>query len=225
LPYASALHAASAVGDVQFLEYLVDLGGDVTPEDLGHVLLKLAKSGHNGAASMLIDAGADLGAWYSSVYGDGPALYEALKRRDLDLVTRLLDAGANPKYGQDFFLRLNWRKPLIQLAIKWGNFVVVKRLIFEGADLNDCSGWDNCSSALTLAVEHGNTDLVKILFEAGADVNHPNTRLIRGRTPLAAAAKLGDKGIIWLLFDYGADSNAPCAYENAASEHIVDLLV
>jgi hypothetical protein len=101
----------------------------------------------------------------------------------------------------------------------------VKGLIFEGADLNNCSGFENCSSALTLAVEHRNIELVKKLFEAGADVNHLNTRSIRGRTPSAAAAKIGDNGIIRLLFDNGADPNDPCAFENAASRQIVDLPV
>jgi ankyrin repeat protein len=59
--FASAIRAASEVGDAQIIESLVEsvvrLGGEVSPEDLSHALVIAAREGHDEAAQILIEAG------------------------------------------------------------------------------------------------------------------------------------------------------------------------
>jgi ankyrin repeat protein len=216
--FSSALKAASAVGDVPFLEYLVDFGGEVTPDDLGYALSILAKDGHTELASMLIDAGASLDLGYNSEREEEPALLEALRRRDLDLINRLLDAGADPNHVKT----LNLPYP-IQLAVKWGHRVLVNRLILEGADVNAHELVPKSQSALTLAVENGDYDMLRILLKAGAWVN--DAHMWAATTPLAGAARKGDIEMIQFLFDHGSDPNDPEALQNAASPEVIDVLL
>lgn len=216
--FSSALDAASVVGDIPFLEYLINLGGEVTPDDLGYALSTLVKDGHTNVASMLIDAGASLDICYRSTQKVRPALLEALLRRDLDLTNRLIDAGADPNYGDS-----DYQFSAIQLAVEWGHLVIINRLIFEGVDVNVSSSQNGCS-ALTIAVENGDYDMLRILLNAGASVNHHNTRRV-GMSPMAAATRKGDMKMIQFLFDHGADPNDSQALQDAASSEVIDVLL
>jgi len=219
--FSSALNAACEVGDVECLLRLVELGGDVTPEDLGLALVVLVMGGHDEKAHSLIEAGADLDYVSPGHKRNGPALLETLKRRDQELVTLLLDVGANPNYGT-FHDGLNGTDPAIQLAVEWGDHGVVKRLITEGVNVNDCGKGARCRPALTIAVDIQDEALIDILLEAGADPNHPNIQL-KGDSPLAAATRKGHSILVQRLLDHGADPDDPAALVAAYTLNSCDI--
>ncbi len=213
--FSSALLAASEVGDVESLQRLVELGGDVAPANLGLALVKIVKGGHYQMAQVLIEAGADLDVESYLPSGARTALAQALERRDRGLFSLLLDAGANPNYSRNIDGgALNNRVPAIQLAVKWGDHEVVKRLIAEDVDVNDVGKWSNCRPALTIAIENQDEKLVSTLLEAGANPN--NSRILSARhTALAAATRTGHVALVQLLLKHGADPDDAEALEAA----------
>jgi hypothetical protein len=78
--FASALRATYGASDLDFLLRLINLGSKVTLEELVIAVLALVKGGHDEAAYLLIDAGANLDT--QSQREGGPALREARSRRN-----------------------------------------------------------------------------------------------------------------------------------------------
>lgn len=223
--FASALEAASEVGDVRTIEFLVQLGGKVKPEDLGYALMIAARDGQDEAAQILIEAGADTNIDSRSSPRGGPPLLEALRRRNARLVCALLNADADPNYG-GHYRYFSDREPAIILAVRWDNRDVIQQLIDAGVDVNDCTSKAQCSPALTIAAGRGDLDLVKFLLRAGADINNPRARLTRG-TALAAAARDGKVEVARYLLDHGADPFDLDAISESAERHaeLCDLLM
>jgi ankyrin repeat protein len=213
----SALRAASTAGDMDILLRLVNLRGKATPDDLGTALIATVRGGHNQAAYVLIDAGANLDIVSRT---GGPALLEALQRRDEGLVIRLLDEGANPNYGQNSHDDLKWKKSAIQHAVEWGNHAVIGRLIFERVDVNDRGMF---KPAISIAVDNQDKSIVMVLIAAGADLNHPNHQLTQDG-PLAIATKKGDIDMVRILLNKGAHSNDSAALKHAAFLGLDDIL-
>jgi ankyrin repeat protein len=84
-----------------------------------------------------------------------------------------------------------------------GNFVAVRRLIREGAEVNDCS--DGGPSVLFFAVKTNDIALTKELLDAAANPNLPNCT----PTPLGQAVYLDNVDMVKLLLLYGANPNLP----------------
>jgi ankyrin repeat protein len=226
--FFAALKAASEVGDATWIDYLVHLGGDVSPENLGYALMIATRDGQDEAAKLLIDAGANANIYEYSLIssGGGPPLYEALKRRNAALVLLLLNADAAPDYSN----RINngdrsWR-PSLLLATEWGDVSVVKALIFAGANVNDLGNWYGSETALAIAVKRKDAELVQVFFDAGADINNHKSRRFGG-TALEAAAKNGDMNMARKLLDRGADPNDSKALSEALAHprELSDLLI
>lgn len=94
--------------------------------------------------------------------------------RSLEIVRRLLVAGADPNRG--------YRLPLAEAA-KCGNAAVVRLLLESGAKVNHPDPkWQ--STALIEAVNGAQRAMVDVLVGAGADVNQGDRR---GQTPLIRA--------------------------------------
>lgn len=203
--FAPVFRAASDVGDLQLIERLMELKGNISPSDLGYALAVAVKDGREEIAQILINAGADVNV------KQGAALSYALKLRNEGLIYSLLDADANINYN------INSRSqdllPL-QLATMWGNRSIIEALIFAGADLNKTGG-QHTGAALTIAVEQRSSELVQLLLASGADVNN-HGNLIYGGTALEAAAKNSDIEMARYLLDQGADPNDPWALREAA---------
>ena len=200
--FYAALRAASEVGDIPFVEHLIQVGGKLAPMDLGHALMIATRDGRDEVARILIDAGADANGIPSR---DGP-LFHVLKRRDADLVHLLLDVGAGANYHPE---RLT---SAIGLAAEWGDHSVVKALIFAGADVDDCGSPPGSHTALAIAVKGQDRVLVQLLLDSGADVNNSMSR-VHGGTALEAAAENGDISMARYLFDQGADPDDSSALE------------
>lgn len=212
--FRSALEAACEAGNAEWIHRLVNIGGAVSPEDLGMALLFCARRGQTESAIKLIDAGAD-----THFEGNGGTpLYEALKRQDSVLVHALLEADAHPNYTND-------KTPAIELAVKWGDRTVIVDLLRAGARPNDCEILGN-SSPLKIAIDTRDRDMMDLLLNAGCDINDPKVRL-RGATALRAAVNTGDRGLIADVLERGADPYDPEAIHDAVAQSsaILDLLL
>ena len=214
----AALVAASEVGNIQYFERLIQLGGKVSPYGLGYALMIATRDGWDEIAKTLIDAGADVNISSreesSSSSGDGPPLYEALQRRNEALILSLLDADANPRYGYG-------RTPPIVLAAEWGNRSVIENLIFAGAEVNAFEA-EVDDTALTLAAERQDWKMLQLLLALGAD---SNVHGLYGRTALHVAAENGDIEMVAFLLGQGADPKDSSALSAALDDgELFDLL-
>ncbi|GAA7762191.1 uncharacterized protein ACUXAV_001130 [Cupriavidus metallidurans] len=171
--------------------------------------------------------------------GDGMAaldhnLITAASIGDLDLVNRLLKAGASAQAtderGRTALLAAvyNRRGDVMRVLIQAGADVnrkddegnspfllaaatnqidVVRLALSHGADLNSTDRYDG--TALIAASQHGNVEIVKLLISAGVPVDRVNQL---GWTALLEAIILGDgssryEDIVQALLDAGADAN------------------
>lgn len=83
-------------------------------------------------------------------------------------------------------------------AAERGDTNAVKKLLDDGADINQMVG--NGGTALAWAAAMGHTDIVKLLLDKGANVNF--------HKPLIGAAARGQTDTVKLLIEKGADVNA-----------------
>ena len=204
--FSSALTAASEVGNVAFIQDLVQLKIDHR-DGLGHALVSAIRGGFDEVATMLIDAGANTNVEFS----DSPLqiVLKRTERRNVALVYALLDADANP----NFYDRTSIGTPL-QLAVRWGNRSVVEALLFAGAAVNGSVRRSTQESTLSIAVKDRHYELVQLLLDTGADINQPSDGPYEG-TSLQAAAVNGDIEMFHFLLDRGADPHDPRAFEEA----------
>ena len=201
--FRAALDAASAVGNVQYIEDLIRCRDQVSPEDLGYALIVAIVHGYYEDAKSLIDAGADANVKRRSWLGHTTPLHEALEQRNEYLILSLLDADAGPNYEESS------RSPTY-LAAEWGNRSVLENLVFAGAEIS--------SRAVTRAVKRQDREMLQYLIDLGAQIDKFG--------PLEAAAENGDIEMARFLLDQGADPNDSGALGQAMlkDERLADLL-
>ncbi len=154
------------------------------------------RSGQKNAANDLI---AKKSPAIHSAEADGstPLLWAANKN-DLDLVQKLLQAGANPNVKNSL-----GSAPLLE-AVFNANTAMVKALLDAGADAN-IAGADG-QTPLMLIARTGDVEAAKLLLAKGAN---PNTKEAqRGQTALMWAAAASEAAMVRALLDGGADPNA-----------------
>lgn len=118
----------------------------------------------------------------------GPALREAAKKGHLDIVKKLVDAGADVQYGDDDAL---WHAAID------GRLDVIKFLVSKGADVNGHDG-----AVLAWACEKNQKDVVEYLLDQGADI------AVKDHQAIKYAAWSGQPEILELLLDRsGVDVN------------------
>lgn len=108
-------------------------------------------------------------------------------------------------------LTLNCITTGIHKASKTGDVETAKRLIGEGASINDSDGWS--FSPLHYAAENGHLNMAKLLIENGAFVNALD---VREYTPLHLAAREGHSEMVYYLLTKGANKelkSSSTAYE------------
>jgi ankyrin repeat protein len=135
-------------------------------------------------------------------YGLTPLHWSALFSRNPEVITALLEAGADINARDD----MHGRSPLHSAAIGNHNPDVIKTLLQSGADVNtrELLGM----TPLHRASDTSNLDVIPALIEAGADVNARNGW---GETPLHEAASSpydSAPDVIIALLKAGADVNA-----------------
>ena len=219
---SAAVLAASKAGNILFLERLIQLGGKVSPRDLGFALTIATTDDRDEDVEKLIDAGADVnlisgyGPYhrYEHFESIGPPLCEVLKRQKESLTFSLLNAEADPNISGSY--------TPIQLAVEWGNRLVIEALIFAGVDVNHCT-WND--TALAIAVKRRDFELIELLLASGADINL-NGQMNDTVSSLEAAAEMGDMDMARYLINQGADPNdsQALAWSFVKNQEMFDLL-
>jgi ankyrin repeat protein len=125
-------------------------------------------------------------------------LHYAAYREDVDLVERLLKAGAKPNVKNDF-----GSSPMAEAA-KNGNAAIIKLLLKAGADPNspNLEG----QTALMAVARTGRVDGARLLLDAGADINA--VEQWGGQSALMWAASQKHPAMVKLLIERGANVNA-----------------
>ncbi len=232
----SALHLAAREGDIESARALLDGGADVNQvtEYAWTPLLTAINNRNYALASLLLDRSADpnianKGGW-TPLYiatdnrniegGDYPVPKPDLDH--LEIITRLLDKGANPnaRVKEDTLTRtiftMQWffenGATAFARAAQSSDTALMKLLLKYGADPRLATV--NGDTAITLAGGIGwvegvtyersreeNVEALRILLDLGLD---PNTANSEGRTALMGAALKGRNEAIQLLVDRGA---------------------
>ncbi|KAK3294819.1 uncharacterized protein B0H64DRAFT_195872 [Chaetomium fimeti] len=134
------------------------------------------------------------------------ALHTSSKSGHLEVVERLLTAGANVNADPE---QLPGSQTALQAASKGGHLKVVERLLTAGANVNaDPEQLPGSQTALQAASEGGYLEVVERLLRAGADVNANHIFSDRGRTALQAASEGGHLEVVERLLRAGANVNA-----------------
>jgi ankyrin repeat protein len=158
-----------------------------------------------------------------------PPLTQAVLRRDLAQLRRLLDAGEDPNQKDDqgfspWMWAINFEEndalallldktsaiPVtdvsgrrrLAMAASLNNLVAARALLAKGVPV-DSPAVDG-ATPLLVAAASGYTSLMKLFLAAGAD---PNRQDQQRDTPLMAAARIGSLDGVKLLINGGADPN------------------
>src|SRR4051812_13897342 len=163
-------------------------------------------------ARRLLDAGADPNSHTVEWGGEGQmtALFDAVERRDLELVRLLLERGADRdedafyhacEQGDTGFLDLLYapgHENQVNHKLDFEDAAGLRWFLDKGVDVNA-----HCCLHFAIARGRGVT-ILKMLLEAGADVKRPWDRWDVGRRPLALAARCGHLAAYELLAAGGA---------------------
>ncbi|KAI1061024.1 hypothetical protein LB507_010091 [Fusarium sp. FIESC RH6] len=168
--------------------------GGISPETIDESLYEATDHENQRTVELLLRYGASANAT-GEVYGN--ALTAAAYDGNYDIVTMLLDAGADINSDDGWAL---------QTAAEHDHIDVVKLLLERGADVNKLTTHENMAEgrALQAAVHYRNDDVVDILLEHGAD---PNLGGGDNKYPIIAAAKKREDDIFKKLIEAKADVN------------------
>jgi ankyrin repeat protein len=158
-------------------------------------LVDLAKADNQQAAMALIDQHVDVNAALS----DGStALLWAAHNADIDLVDRLLRAGANANAKNQF-----GATPMSEAAFL-SNTAIIEKLLKAGADPDSPSA--DGQTALMLVARTDNAAAAKLLLDHGAHVDAREKQ--KNQTALMWASAESQPGMVRELIAHGADVNA-----------------
>ena len=199
-PYGSPLQAASAMGHLDAVKFLLHHNADINLRGgrWNTPLQAAAARGHKEIVELLLRSNANVhldgGDWHNPLIA--AASSSATSHYAVEITRLLLEAGAVIDNGMK-----NGKKAL-HVASE-GCPELVSLLLQHGADVNATShhGW----TALHYASRQGSEAIVEHLLEYGADVKSEDAK---GRTPLHIAAKNGQEKSVQVLLDHGADAHA-----------------
>ena len=126
------------------------------------------------------------------------ALHWAVYHNDVDLVEKLIAAGADVKAKNDY-----GATPMSEAAVV-GNAQVIRKLLASGADTESANA--DGQTALMVIARTSNVEAAKLLIGRRANVNA--VEQWRGQTPLMWAAAESQPAMVKLLVQHGAQVNA-----------------
>ncbi|KAL2065286.1 hypothetical protein VTL71DRAFT_2955 [Oculimacula yallundae] len=124
------------------------------------------------------------------------ALLVAIGTRNEQLVTRLLDTGADPQRQA----RMGVKHTPLQRACEIGSYKMVKLLLDHKARVDDGPAYSRGRTALQLAARTGSIKIAELLIQCGALVHEPPAKL-NGQTAFEEAAGNGRLEMLRLLWD------------------------
>jgi ankyrin repeat protein len=158
-------------------------------------LLTAARDGDRSAALALLGERADP----NEAEADGTtALHWAVHNDDIELVKRLLAAGAKADVANDY-----GATPFTEAAIG-GNAAILAALLDAGVDVNAANS--DGQTALMVVARGGQVPAVELLLERGADVNAREAR--KGQTALMWAVAQSQGPVVAKLIEHGAEVDA-----------------
>jgi uncharacterized protein len=160
-------------------------------------LVLAARSRDSAALRALLEATPPADVRQRSADGT-TALHWAVYNNDVDLVERLLAAGADVNAANDYHAT-----PLSEAAVV-GNLQVVGKLLAAGADVESANA--DGQTALMVIARTSNVEVARLLLKRGAKVNAREHW--RGQTPLMWAAAEGQPAMVKLLVEHRAEVNA-----------------
>ena len=164
-------------------------------------LVDAVKAGDRAAALALLAQRSDV----NLPEDDGTtALHWAVNRQDVELVDRLLRAGAKVNVANAY-----GATPMSEAAVT-GHPALLERLLAAGADVESANG--DGQTALMVVARTGNVEAARVLLKRGADVNA--VERWRGQTALMWAAAQGQPAMVQLLVASGANVNARSMVNN-----------
>lgn len=164
-------------------------------------LVEALKGGDTAAALALLQKRVDVNA--PEADGTTP-LHWAVRMNNLDLVNRLLRAGANPKAANRYDVTP------IQLACLNGSAEAVGRLIEAGESANATGPYGE--TALMVCARSGNPEAAKVLISRGATVDAVESW--RGQTALMWATAQRHAEMMKVLIAAGADVDGRSALQH-----------
>lgn len=196
-----ALHFAAKAGSAKIATLLLDVGAEVDPhavvdEEVNRqrlegtitpLLLGLT-AGHDEVSALLIDRGADV-VQGDSIFREN-ASYLASKHGCCAALAKAL-AKAPEAIGRSNYDGLS----ALAAAVRGRHTTVVTQLLTIGVQIEP--------GTLIAACRAGELEIAVALASAGADLN----ALVRGRTPIAAAASGGHMRVVEWLLAQGIDIN------------------
>jgi ankyrin repeat protein len=132
------------------------------------------------------------------------ALHWAVTQDDLDLVGRLIGAGAKVNARNDY-----GATPMSEAAIV-GNPAIIKKLLESGADVESAN--EDGQTVLMVVARTGNVEAARVLISHGANVNAREQW--RQQTALMWAAAQKQPQMVKELVAHGADVNARSQVNN-----------
>ena len=160
----SPVHFAAKGGNVDCLRELLEAGADPNDRDTrGQTPLLLAcKLKHTKAVEVLLDYECDVNGQDTS--SGKTALHWSIQNGEVNQVTELLDAGADPNIKDK-----NWTTPFLLALSVGGCKEIVELLLHAGCDVRVTDRSFN--TAMHLAAGEGKTDLLPALVDAGINVD------------------------------------------------------
>ncbi|KAJ1494139.1 ankyrin repeat-containing domain protein, partial [Baffinella frigidus] len=202
---STALFEAAAHGYAGIVGELLSSGGaDVNSghQDGSTAVSVAAQNGHAHVVEILL---VHLNNTESTPMMLEPALRSAVERNDLQMVSRLLNAGASTESGDgdgNASVERHGCRVLINLAAAHGNAAILTELVMHGANVNSQS-WGHGMTPLIIACQNRNEDAARVLIECGANVSHTRDR----KHPYTALMATDRGPIVRLLLQAGADPN------------------
>ena len=182
----SPLEFASRGGHASAVQWLLMRGVNVTSSNT-FPLIEAVYANQPLIVRILLNGGVYINEVNESGY---TALGAAVKQGNVNIVQRLVAAGANVNVGS---MSLADESPL-QMAAYAGNEALVTLLISHGADVR--AHWGNLGAVLHMAICSQNLNIVKMVLNQcpSPDVNVGNGNY--GTTPLQLAVLLKDFGVL-----------------------------
>jgi uncharacterized protein len=164
-------------------------------------LLEAAKAGDKAAAFALLEKRVDVNAPDT----DGStALHWAAHNNDLELVQRLIRAGANVKAANEY-----GATPMSEAAVV-ASAALLDALLKAGADVESPNA--DGQTALMVVARTSEIEAARVLLKRGANVNA--VEKWRGQTALMWAAAQSQPAMVRALIAAGADVNARSTVNN-----------